>query len=170
MMKAEICLAMCYFYLISSLITIDTGERYQCTMNECKILTRSLKSVMMSRSNTMNGKRKGLSSLPCLYYLLLFFHVPVDLTSLCYSIGFFRMDEFMAGFHTISLKLKEMYQVCKLSRLKHPPVRQGCTCSHVVHGHSGQTSFGYNCSIASFCSYAPFLFIYLFFSCFHLVV
>lgn len=24
----------------------------------------------------------------------------------------FRLDEFMAGFNTISLKLKEMYQVC----------------------------------------------------------
>lgn len=27
---------------------------------------------------------------------------------------FFRLDEFMAGFNTISLKLKEMYQVCDL--------------------------------------------------------
>ena len=80
---------LCIFYLTTSLITIDTGERYQCTMNECKILTQSLKSVMMSRSNMMNGKREGLSILPCLYFLLLVLHVPVDVTSLCYSIGYF---------------------------------------------------------------------------------
>ena len=60
------------------------------------------------------------------------------------------MDEFMAGFHTISLKLKEMYQVCKLSGLKHPLLTHGCTCNRIVHGHSGQISLGYNCCVASF--------------------
>lgn len=36
-----------------------------------------------------------------------YLHAPV--TSLTYN---FRLDEFMAGFNAISLKLKEMYQVC----------------------------------------------------------
>lgn len=65
---------------------------------------------MRLRNNTMNGGRKGKSFFIMydILYLLTKYNI---VNGALKAVTFFRLDDFMAGFNTISLKLKEMYQV-----------------------------------------------------------
>lgn len=72
---------------------------------------KELNSVTQERDDVKKQydewrKRRPVYFFICMTFLLLMHMVPSS-----FSFAVFRLEEFMEGFNTISLKLKEMYQV-----------------------------------------------------------
>lgn len=86
---------------------VGIERKCPCTMNAWKSLILLLSNVMRLRSDMMNWGRRGETSFPS---IIMLWHINTTLYLLL--VFNFRLDEFMAGYNAISLKLKEMYQVC----------------------------------------------------------